>query len=1266
MERFSVVSSSEVTVKKFNLKGTRVTFKINQQNLFEDPSEHFKKAIKDIVENLVSDVEPRDKIGFTFSGKEYESPGYLKFQACENLKWEDIFSMISLIFQSNSEGLSTDQFTITATVVKIPQGQGISKKRSNFFNSYTEECFKRQGIIVIKNNDNLCLPRALVVAKAYVDKDPNFSKIRNNIKKEQLSKAEALIIDAQVVVPPHGCRIEEIQQFQLFLKDYQIVVYEYSVNHRKDVIFKGEADCEKRLNLLHHNDHFNVIKSLTAAFCCVYFCNNCDTPYNNKDRHMCIKQCYLCQNRTPCKDTQFRLFCDDCNRNFRGQQCLIAHKQNKICEKIKRCNLCLKIVKQNKNKMHICNEYLCKVCKEIVPPNHLCFMQKDEKHPDLENTLYVFYDLETQQDKIVGEKILKGVNIGNVFEHEPNLCVFQVRCTLCLNESNLSFCNKCKFRQVIYKTNVIENFVKYLLNVRQKFKNVIVIAHNSQGFDCQFLLNYFIKKTSHTPKLIMRGTKIILMILANIKFIDSLNFFPMSLSKLPDAFNLTVNLKKGYFPHYFNTKDNENYEGPLPAIHYYKPDCMSTKDREAFLKWYAENKNHNFNLKYEIEAYCVNDVEILTQACLKFRNMMLSECNVEPFLECVTVAGTCSLVFRRNFLAQKTIGIIPSFGYRCVDTQSKSATHWMLYLEKKHNIEIIFAGRGREVKIGGLKVDGFCEATQEVFEFHGCFFHGCPSCFKRNRDTPLNIDSSDTLNLRYERTQLKINRIKSFNFRVHEMYSCEFSKLLKFDAQLKALEDHSMLKQSPLLPRDSFFGGRTGGTVSYYKCKEGERILYFDICSLYPYICKTGTFPLGHPKNIFIGDDQCKTINLNKTEGLIKCKILPPVNLYHPVLPMKQNNKLMFSLCFTCSNSMIQDRECTHSDEERALTGTWVICEVRKALEKNYIMLEIFEIWSYDTLQYDPEKKINGMFTEIMNKFIKTKTEASGWPSSCNTDEEKQKYVSEFLKYENVQLDFNKIEKNPGLRSVAKLLLNSFWGKFGQAENMRQTEITQNPTELFSLLTKPSVDVCQILPIDEKNIVIQWENNEEANEPLSTVNVVIAAFTTAQARLKLYSYLEKLGSSVLYFDTDSILFVDQIGSSSCPPTGEFVGDMTDELECYGSGSFITEFVCGGPKNYAYKVFSTKNNEFHTVCKVKGIRLNYETSQIVNFDNIKKIILDDSDSKLSIKSTSIQRTVDHSVITVPTVKEYKPVLLKRRFLNDHTSVPYGYKQPRTCT
>lgn len=51
----------------------------------------------------------------------------------------------------------------------------------------------------------------------------------------------------------------------------------------------------------------------------------------------------------------------------------------------------------------------------------------------------------------------------------------------------------------------------------------------------------------------------------NLKLIVSLNFLPISLSKLSRAFD--VPLSKGYFPHFFNTKNDQNYTGQLPPIY---------------------------------------------------------------------------------------------------------------------------------------------------------------------------------------------------------------------------------------------------------------------------------------------------------------------------------------------------------------------------------------------------------------------------------------------------------------------------------------------------------------------------------------------------------------------------------------------------------------------------------------------------------------------------------------------------------------------------
>ena len=53
---------------------------------------------------------------------------------------------------------------------------------------------------------------------------------------------------------------------------------------------------------------------------------------------------------------------------------------------------------------------------------------------------------------------------------------------------------------------------------------------------------------------------------------------------------------------------------------------------------------------------------------------------------------------------------------------------------------------------------------------------------------------------------------------------------------------------------------------------------------------------------------------------------------------------------------------------------------------------------------------------------------------------------------------------------------------------------------------------------------MRWKYKDDFVEPSGKTNVIIAAYTTAQARLKLYSYLEHLGPRTLYADTDSITF----------------------------------------------------------------------------------------------------------------------------------------------
>jgi len=48
--------------------------------------------------------------------------------------------------------------------------------------------------------------------------------------------------------------------------------------------------------------------------------------------------------------------------------------------------------------------------------------------------------------------------------------------------------------------------------------------------------------------------------------------------------------------------------------------------------------------------------------------------------------------------------------------------------------------------------------------------------------------------------------------------------------------------------------------------------------------------------------------------------------------------------------------ECTHTDDEdRALTGTWVMDEVRMAVQKGYRIHEIHEVYENQVTQYNRE-----------------------------------------------------------------------------------------------------------------------------------------------------------------------------------------------------------------------------------------------------------------------------------------------------------------------
>ena len=65
-----------------------------------------------------------------------------------------------------------------------------------------------------------------------------------------------------------------------------------------------------------------------------------------------------------------------------------------------------------------------------------------------------------------------------------------------------------------------------------------------------------------------------------------------------------------------------------------------------------------------------------------------------------------------------------------------------------------------------------------------------------------------------------------------------------------------------------------------------------DVTSLYPWVNKNGEYPIGHPEVITRPSDQ----NIRHYFGVAKVDVIPPFELYHPVLPYRHNGDAALSI----------------------------------------------------------------------------------------------------------------------------------------------------------------------------------------------------------------------------------------------------------------------------------------------------------------------------------------------------------------------------------
>lgn len=447
--------------------------------------------------------------------------------------------------------------------------------------------------------------------------------------------------------------------------------------------------------------------------------------------------------------------------------------------------------------------------------------------------------------------------------------------------------------------------------------------------------------------------------------------------------------------------------------------------------------------------------------------------------------------------------------------------------------------------------------------------------------------------------------------------------------------------------RRGFFGGRTQVFKAHAVAGENESIKYVDVMSLYPWVNTNCEYPLGaytwkehvHP----LTSESSITTEL-QAFGLFEVDVTAPTTLLHPVLPhRREDGTLLFDL----------------TPKTNAVYAT---PELRLAISKGYVVTKVHASLTWGSTT-------TSLFRDYMLSFLKIKQEASGWSDKSlrgtpvETDADKLEWLEKHRVKEGVSLDMSKVKHNPGLRAVSKLCLNSLWGKLGQREVRKKTEYIEETDKICKLLE--SSEVHDIIEFGESIHEVSYSKDISDRElkfdtPANwNTSAALAAFTTSHARVKLYSALDIVQERALYCDTDSVIYVHTPDKPGID-IGDTLGCWTDEL----GGDDIQEFIGAGPKTYAYRTMSGKEE-----VKCKGFTVSYVNSKgCLSFDNFKRVVFHKysggSEEPILITTTPFKIVRDKTtkgVSSVCNVKKVFSATLERKGVvsDDLRVLPFGH-------
>ena len=208
--------------------------------------------------------------------------------------------------------------------------------------------------------------------------------------------------------------------------------------------------------------------------------------------------------------------------------------------------------------------------------------------------------------------------------------------------------------------------------------------------------------------------------------------------------------------------------------------------------------------------------------------------------------------------------------------------------------------------------------------------------------------------------------------------------------------------------------------------------------------------------------------------------------------------------------------------------------------------------------------------------------------------------------------------------------------------------------------------------LDSECVELRYAEKEECVVESDYISEITAAFTTANARVRLYRLLDWLHPSQLaYCDTDSVIFMcdeanpehrNPFGGASRPPEGVEFGDGLGQWKDELKGDHIVAFAAGGAKSKAFITNNPKSKKHREITQ-KGITLNMSNDERITVEGMIDVDVSGRVLESAPKDQFKWDNLTKEVRTHSQARIIRSTIGEKRTRVGHDTLPFGYRDAR---